>query len=110
MAEFQSNPTFAKFVQSRIWHSCNDPNFQMPQPQGNKYRSRNCFYLPPAFENKTEEYIRYVSKQLNTSPDKPLELEAQMFTLIKAITTYEQGASFANHYFDSTIENCISLV
>ncbi|WP_086930240.1 hypothetical protein [Agarilytica rhodophyticola] len=63
----------------------------------------------PASENHTANYIRFVARRLDVSPDQPLEVNRRMFELIKAITVFENGSRFENHYDDTTIQDGIVL-
>lgn len=63
----------------------------------------------PALENKTEMYIDFVATQLNVPSDAPLNLEENLFPLIKAITTFENGPLYEEFYDDQTIASGIAL-
>ena len=63
----------------------------------------------PSTENHTAAYIDYVSQSLGVSPDEPLDLDTDMPGLIKAITIFENGTLYANHYDDKTIIDGIAL-
>ena len=63
----------------------------------------------PSTGYKTEEYIRFVTEQLNVSTEQELDVEQNMLPSIKAITTYENGTHYANFYGNHTIELGILL-
>jgi hypothetical protein len=63
----------------------------------------------PDTENHTENYINFVSKKLNISPDSELNLSVFMLPLLKAISTFENGQAFENYYSDEQILEGISL-
>lgn len=63
----------------------------------------------PASENHTAAYVDFVARRLDVSPDQPLEVNRRMLDLIKAITVFENGSRFENHYDDATIRDGIAL-
>lgn len=63
----------------------------------------------PDFENHTESYITFVAKALDISPDTDLNLEQSLPALLKAISAFENGQAYANHYSDSVIRQGIAL-
>jgi len=63
----------------------------------------------PDFENHTQAYITFVAKALNISPDSQVNLTTQLPALLKAISTFENGQAYANHYSDSVIQQGIAL-
>lgn len=63
----------------------------------------------PSSENHTGIYIDFVSQYINVSPDQPLDLNETQFDLIKAISIFENGTLYSDHYDDKTIEGGIAL-
>ena len=63
----------------------------------------------PDTENHTENYITFVANALNISPDTTINLERSLPALLKAISTFENGQAYANHYSNNTIQQGIDL-
>ncbi|VUD62259.1 hypothetical protein TDB9533_03005 [Thalassocella blandensis] len=63
----------------------------------------------PATENHTETYVHFVAAHLNVSPDAVLDVDSKLFELIQAISIFENGTLYANHYDDKTIKDGIAL-
>ena len=63
----------------------------------------------PETENHTENYITFVADELNVSPDTNINLERSLPTLLKAISTFENGQAYADYYSDSIIQQGIDL-
>ncbi len=61
-------------------------------------------WAPPT-ENKTSNYVKYVSKKMNVSENKLLS-SSDILELIKAMITFENGF---NPYSDSTIKKAIAI-
>ena len=63
----------------------------------------------PSYENHTETYISFVAEKLGVPDDQPLNIEDNLFPLIKAITTFENGTKYENYYSDNLIQKGIAL-
>lgn len=59
----------------------------------------------PAHENPTDSYITYISEQLDTPPDQPMDIESNLFPLLSALTRFEAGGNF---YTDKQIAEGIA--
>jgi len=47
--------------------------------------------LSPAFENPTEKFIQFVSRELSVAPDQPINFRQHILPLSKAIIQFENG-------------------
>ena len=63
-------------------------------------------FAPPN-ENDTNSYAVHVAKSLGVSPDEPISVQDNLFNLVSAIITHENGV---NPYSDVTIQQGLALV
>ena len=63
----------------------------------------------PHEENPTAHYVKFVAEKLGQHPDSPVNLNSQLLPLIKAMTAFENGTTFADYYGDQTIKEGIAL-
>jgi len=63
----------------------------------------------PKNENDTQTYVEFAANRLQVLPDQALDFNQYLFPLIKAITLFEQGATFASFYTDDSMREGIAL-
>ena len=109
MQEAQNDPAFVQFI---------DPvyGFRAMTRILRNYQRRGLVTLrdmistyAPKSENDTNAYVNFVANRLNVSPDTALDLALHLFPLLKAISEFENGSRFANHYDNTTIQEGIAL-
>lgn len=65
-------------------------------------------YAPPS-ENDTASYITNVALGVGKSPDDTIDVSDDIFSLMRAIITQEQGAEYSAMISDDDIENGIEM-
>ncbi len=109
MAAIQFDPEFVVFKHPKYGFRAMVRILRSYQQRGLNSVQKIIETYAPKSENETESYVQFVSKQLGVNPNQPIDTERQLFPLLKAISTFENGFAFINFYADNTINEGIAL-
>lgn len=106
MAADQPDPEFVSFIEPEYGIRAIVKIMQTYKSHGINTISEAISRWAPPVENNTQAYIDAVCADCSVAPNDPIDLDAIMPTLVKAIIVHENGQ---NPYTDQTINAGISL-
>ncbi|MGH1487484.1 MAG: structural protein [Cellvibrionaceae bacterium] len=109
MAKEQTDERYIQFIDAKYGFRAMTRILRNYQRRGLITLSSMISTWAPDTENHTQSYINFVAKKLNVSPDAEINLVAHLPALLKAISTFENGQAFENHYSDQVINEGIRL-